>query len=265
MGARWGFWAALVLSVALALASRADALSGNPFSPTPAAAFRSVQYASCRVGRTDLASSVGLACSGFLTGNWVFINGPSSSGSTGTGTTSLMFANTTTSSGNYLEIGESGGVSSTSTSFSPTYYQRLALGQTAHTRLWVALTDATLNATVPSLTSAGASIRFAGIGYDPAVSADWLCCAGNGTTQGCADTALAADTSSHVFSVSIPVGFASPDISCGIDGAIYKRLGSASTSPASNAFHVSGPRTSMTTTANSASTLVYGYLTLETF
>jgi len=243
---------------------------GVVYPATIPALFAQKQWEMCRISQSDLGSSSGFTCAG-SSNNWGLLGTIGSSGNNETFSVyvNTMFVQSGSSAGQYTGIAPQNR-DNTSFSFDPRYTQYAGLGNgtTAFTRMWVAIGATTgsactfLNATPGVTTSTSSACKFAGISYDSAVSANYQCCAGNGTNYNCVNTGVAADTNYHTFSVYIPAGHASPSISCSIDGTQYA---GPSTVPPSNVWLAAFPFTTITPLSNTSVYLNYGWNTLETY
>lgn len=143
------------------------------------------QIRSCTSNNTNAGSVV---CTG--------IDPPSSTGTAGNGSAAsghfYWSHQTTATIGNaagYLFAGSP----SVSQGNARVRFKVLAYTDSATTsrRYWFAVASASLSATSATIASAANTNVHVGIAYDSAVSANWLCCAGNGTNKSCVDSGLA--------------------------------------------------------------------------
>lgn len=225
------------------------------------------QFAGCRAGRPDIGSLAGLSCFGYMSGNWAFSTAANISAGSQLNNASSMFAATLGVTGSSTGLIE-GAVNDTSLSYDPVFTSQAGVSQLANTRFWLgvggALTAVTFFSTLPGVTTPTAYVtaKFAAISYDSAVSANWQCCAGDGANYSCTGTGVAVTTGLHTLSVYVPQGQASPTVRCAIDNTVYT---TATTTPNSSTFYAATPYITMTTLANSAATLLYGWNTLESY
>lgn len=269
-------------SVAVCVAFSASAQTGTAVvqlnsSPASATAaplpslvpqlFAMKQWQSCRIGHVDLSSQSGFTCS---MDGWTILTSVYGSGSNESSSVfaSTFFVEANADRGTAV-IGPSG-IDNTSFSFDPVYTQYAGFQTSAaNARMWVAIGSTSdsactyLGAVGVVTSSTATSCKFAAIGADIAVAANYQCCTGNGTSYNCADTGVPVDAAYHTFSVRIPANQSAPLVTCGIDGVSH--AAPTATATPSNAFLAAFPFTAMTAKGVGAVYLNYGWNTLETY
>lgn len=127
------------------------------------------------------------------------------------------------------------------------------------TRIWIALTSASLGAVVANASQALAT-HFVGVAYDTASNvnaADWLCCSGDGTTATCSDTGIAV-TANTEYTVALDWSNAN-SLSCIMVNAKITKMTNLSTSTSQRI----GPLLSITTLTTAARNLLISRYMLE--